>query len=141
MGADDPVQGAEGGTVSDKRAEILAWLDGQERLCAAATAGPWKHGMVDESVHEITGKDDDYDFVLWAQVCSACQKRHARCTSGKDADYDFICAARTILPLALATLRGEAEYHVPTGPCFCRCGGLRDCAVIERIHAATVGAA
>ncbi len=126
--------------MSDKRAEILAWLDEQEKLCAAATAGPW-----------IVGADSMGGFNrIWATLDDGTYD--IACCAG-DGSLDsapneaFVAASRTVLPLALAALRGEVEAHVTIrGAVSSTCKPCRfpfdpggACPTIERIHAATVG--
>ncbi len=125
--------------MSDKRAEILEWLEGQDKLCAAAEFGPWTF-----STWTPRG---GYERRMVGNARGTGQIVRSQHLSHRDGE--FIAASRAGYPKALAALRGEVEAHHPRDGACAECPAtgfcedptpMEDCPVIERIHAATVGA-
>ena len=89
---------------SKKRRDLKRPVIDLRALAAAAkkaTRGPWHWEMVDPSVMALYGPRDDYDFVLWSQICKACVERGNRCTAPSEDNAHFIamCDPGTILEL------------------------------------------
>ncbi len=128
--------------MSDLRAEILEWLAEQEALCLLVTPGPWKFYRPRPGWGEITAGGRDV-------ASTSCSDGEGSPDMPEFSNGHFIAAARTVLPLALAALRGEVEAHEPrevsSDYWICNdCSVSLDkgdvCGAIKRIHAATVGA-
>jgi hypothetical protein len=122
--------------VSDLRAEILAWLEDQEKLCEAATRGEWWIAMSSpgEGTVLVAGPDGDAVAECYGNI-------------GLDEGYEaeavaaFVSGGRTVLPLVLSALKGELEAHDGGQYAVCQeCGEacLPDtaCTAINRIHKA-----
>lgn len=121
--------------MTGKRDQILAWLDEQEALCEAATKGPWwapEPGRTAYGRLEVWARDRRSTII--------CEIGGGPSNADSVADQALIAASRTVLPQALAALRGEVEAHYCDGCSIWRNYIAWPCTTIERIHAATVGA-
>ena len=117
---------------TDKRAQILEWIEHAERFHAAATPGPWLYpwgGAVVSGKNKPDGSVEILDRVLFGE--------------GREADYSFAAFSREALPLALAALRAEVEEHRILEPGLYWCVDCQHpelehqwpCDTIERLHA------
>jgi hypothetical protein len=107
--------------LTDAKPDLLSPAERQEaeRLCAAATQGPWKP---DAGCYPDPEDDNDFHFALGPMVEQGTKDGRDRAKNQAKADAMFIAQARTLLPRALATIAQlEAERDA------------RDTAQIDRV--------
>src|SRR5688572_10395628 len=115
--------------MSDKRAEIMAWLAEQEALCATAIPGPWEvwpthdhPGYEDGTQDLIVGAGDGALMTVEGRTCrryshethpvAACEQESAgpvfvlgpAVEAEQRATAAFVASARTVLPQTLAAI-------------------------------------
>ncbi len=130
--------------VTDRREELMAWLEEQERLIGWVTTGePWSFsGQRGLPGHAFLAQ-------VWRPDGDSLATLDATDTAAEaTANAAFIASARTILPLALKAIRGEVEAHIRAeslGVPYCGTCHASDvpddwpCPTISRLHSALIG--